>query len=103
MIISIMEYYSPYVEYLGSDSTGLGRWSWVKLKGNNNLRKVIILAYMPCKPRKKIMFSNYAKQEQYWRMQGIDTCAEKCREDLIESMLECKSRGERVILMIDGN
>ena len=51
-VISMMEYYSPYVEETGTDETGLGRWSWIKLKGNNNLKTMIILPYIPCKPRK---------------------------------------------------
>ena len=58
-IVSMMEYYSPYVEETGSDETGLGRWSWIKLKGNNNLKTMIISAYMTCKPRKQSILSDY--------------------------------------------
>ena len=76
-IISMMEFYSPYVEETGTDKTGLGRWSWIKLKGNNNLRTIFISAYMPCKPRKQSMLSNYAQQERYWRMNGVEMCAKK--------------------------
>ena len=100
----MMEYYSPYVEDAGSDETGFGRWSWIKLEGNNILKTMIISAYMPCKTRKQSMLSNYAQQERYWRMKGVDTCAKKkYREDLIEFILKSKMKGERVILMLDKN
>ena len=37
-------------------------------------------------------------------MRGEETCAKKkCREDLIKFILESRTKGERVILMIDGN
>ena len=65
--VTIMERYGQYVENTGKDGTGLGRWSWMKIKGNNGLTTTIIAAYLPCIARKCSLLSIYAQQTRYWR------------------------------------
>ena len=86
------------------DPTGLGRWSWLRIRGNNDIVTTIIAVYSPCKPRKHSLLSSYAQQTRYWDMQGIKMCAKKkCRMDLMEFIRNRKQEGENIILMIDGN
>ena len=102
--VTIMEKYGEYVKEMGKDPSSLGRWSWIKVKGNNDITTIIISAYLPCRSRKTSMLSTYAQQKRYWAIQGIDTCPRaKAREDLIEFVSDKKREGHRIILMIDGN
>ena len=96
--------YGQYIEYIGVDETGLGRWSCIRIKGNNHLVTTIISAYLPCKPRKQSLLSTYAQQSRYWAIHGINICAKKKgRNDLIQFIKNRKQDGENIILMVDGN
>ena len=87
--VTIMERYGQYVKEIGKDPSNLGRWSWLKIKGNIEISTIVVLAYIPCKSRKKSMLSTYAQQKRYWSLQGVDTCPKvKAREDLLEFILE---------------
>ena len=82
--ITITEKYGQYAQEVGVDPTGLGRWSWIRLTGDNDLHTTIIYAYSPCKPRKTSLLSTYAQQMRYWQLHGSTMCAkEKCRLDLL--------------------
>ena len=99
-----MEKYGQYVKELGKDPSNLGRWSWIRVKGNNEITTVIISAYLPCRARKESMLSTYAQQKRYWLLQGIDICPrKKAREDLIAFISDKTREGNRIILMLDGN
>ena len=56
-----------HVTTQGSDEEGLGRWSWVKLQGNENKTR-IITAYMPCVTRKEAVYATMAQQKRYWKL-----------------------------------
>ena len=88
----------------GLDPTGLGRWSWIQLTGDNEINTTVISEYSPCKPRKHSLLSTYAQQTIYWKLQGIGICAEdKCRLDIISFVRSVRVKGDMVVLMIDGN
>ena len=55
--VTIMERYGQYVKEIGKDPSNLGRWSWIKVKGNNEISTLIISAYLPCRSRKTSMLS----------------------------------------------
>ena len=96
--------YGQYIGDIGTDESGLGRWSWIRIKGNNNLVTTIISAYLPCIPRKQSLLSTYAQQSRYWAIRGINICAKKkCRNDLLQFIKNRKQEGENIILMVDGN
>ena len=42
--VTIMEKYGEYVKEMGKDPSSLGRWSWIKVKGNNDITTLIISA-----------------------------------------------------------
>ena len=41
----MMEKYGQYVQEMGKDETGLGRWTWIRVKGDNGIATKIIVAY----------------------------------------------------------
>ncbi len=49
--ITMKEQYGQYVKEMGADETGLGRWSWLRMEGNNDIKTTVITAYSPCKLR----------------------------------------------------
>ena len=66
--ITMMERYVQYVKEKGKYSTGLGRWYWVRIQGNNEISTTVIAAYLPCWDRKISMLFTYTQQKRYWRM-----------------------------------
>ena len=52
----------------GSDTIGLGRWSWIQVAGKNGLRTRIITAYRPCRVTgSKGLTTTWDQQERYFR------------------------------------
>ena len=78
--ITMMEKYGQYVTEMGKDETGLSRWTWIQLKGNNGISTRIIAAYIPCRARKSSLLSTYAQQTRFWNLKGENQCARKKRE-----------------------
>ena len=88
---------------IGSDTTGLGRWCWVKFQGRN-LNTRVVTAYQPCKPNKLASSATYAQQKRYWMLHGCSQCPRKLfRENLIQLLTEWKENGDRIILLMDAN
>ena len=48
----------------GVDDTGLGRWSWIRLKGRNTVTR-IVAAYSPCVTRKTAQSATIAQHRRY--------------------------------------
>ena len=44
--------------------TGLGRWTWIRIEGNNEIKTTVITVYSPCKTRKQSYYSTYAQQKK---------------------------------------
>ena len=61
---------SGYVIESKTDSTGLGRWSWL-LVGSGEHRTRIILAYQPVKPSSNAAGSVWAQHKRYFIKKGI--------------------------------
>ena len=102
--ITLIDKYGQYVTEMGKDETSLGRWTWIRIKGNNGLSIRIITAYIPCRARKLNLLSTYVKQTRYWRLKGESQYARiKARKDLLKFVYTAKAAGDRVILMLDGN
>ena len=43
--ITMKERYGQYVKKMGKDETGLGRWSWIRIEGKNDIKTTVITAY----------------------------------------------------------
>ena len=103
----------------GSDPSGLGRWSWVKLRGRSRQSTVdndddenaasvsqdlvVISAYRPTESR-QYTGSVYLRQRHYWMSKGIDADPRsKFTSDLINEIVKWRSEGCEVILGIDAN
>ena len=38
--ITVKEQYRQYVKEMGQDRTGLGRWTWKRIEGNNEIKQL---------------------------------------------------------------
>ena len=100
----LREELAPYVIDSGADPSGLGRWSWCQLGGSEGIKTRIVSAYAP-------MGSSTSKEEAYWKQQvryimrkGLKTNPkEMFRKDLLRQLRQWRSRGERMILIMDAN
>ena len=54
------------ISKLWSRKKGLGRWSWLRIEGNNEINTIVIVAYFSWKPREISLLSTYAQQQKYW-------------------------------------
>ena len=51
-----------YIQKVGKDKEGLGRWSWILFGGSNNHMTRLITAYNPCKSGKLNSGTLYQQQ-----------------------------------------
>ena len=88
----------------GVDSSGLGRWTWMRFIGRNGHKARIITAYVPCRSTIERHATVWAQQTSYLRTQGEKRCPRVVLlEDLAKAMIEWRSRGEKLILLVDAN
>jgi hypothetical protein len=67
----------------GSDTTGLGRWTWTHLRGKYNVTLQVISAYCPCKPSNVGPNTTYTQQKQFFDRNGDAWCP---RDALLEDL-----------------
>ena len=89
----------------GADERGLGRWSWILLRGKHNLNTRIVTAYQPnATMYTKCLGSVFKQQERYFLLNNIDDDpVAMFRKELCACLLKWIRKGERIILMIDAN
>ena len=88
----------------GVDSTGLGRWCWLTLKGKHKHVTRIVTAYQPCRSNKKQLRTVYSQHRRYYRMRGDMRCPRAIfRADLGKILQRWINNNERIILFIDAN
>ena len=88
----------------GSDHTGLGRWSWLKL-GHGNTSTRIISAYLPHKPgRHSRGRTVWEQHSRYFEARGdLRYPSTIFTEHLLDLISQWISHGEHVLLAIDAN
>ena len=87
----------------GVDETGLGRWSWMKFCGRGATTRVVV-AYQPCRTRKRAKNATAAQQRRYWRARNNYQCPRKLfRHQLLEQLRKWRTAGEKLVLLIDAN
>ena len=88
----------------GVDRTGLGRWSWIKIKGKHNHVTRIICAYQPCTSKRTSLSSVGAQHRRYLRNKGIKDCPRLAfRKGLTAKLSKWIRAKERLILFLDAN
>ncbi len=92
-------------EESGWDDLGLGRWTHMKFKGDNNISTRVICGCSPCANKKKDLGTVY--QQYYWHLINTlkdDTCPRaQFRDDLLHQLKQWHKDGERLILCMDAN
>ena len=88
----------------GSDASGLGRWSWLRVVGCQGAVTRIITAYQPVRARKKGFNTVYRQHLRHFKTLGRIGCPRNFfRMDLRQFLLQCLADGEKIILMLDAN
>ena len=92
------------VSETGSDPTGLGRWTWLKL-GSGRPTTRVICGYLPCKPgRSSRGRTVWEQQQRYFESKGDFRYPSTIFvEDIIGAITKWRQEGEQVILAIDAN
>ena len=88
----------------GSDSSGLGRWTWQCIRcKTRNIR--IISAYQPNITIGEEKQTVYAQQKRYLRyIQKSNLCPrEAFRQDMTEQLQTWMEKGDLIVLMVDAN
>ena len=81
----------------------LGRWSWMTLRGKNNIQTTIITGYRPC-DNPSGPDSVYLQQQRYLNANQINTCPrELWLKDLTQFVKQKLEEGQQIIVMADMN
>jgi hypothetical protein len=87
----------------GKDSTGLGRYSWIRL-GNELTSTVVASAYLPCRPHNSKSRTFWDQCRYYHEARGdFRSPDEIMMEDLLHEISEWRVLGHQVILALDAN
>ncbi len=83
----------------------LGRWTYMKFSGNDNIITRVICGYSPCANKKKDSGTVYQQHCRHLiNKLNDDTCPRlRFREDLLRKMKQWCRKGERLILCLDAN
>jgi len=92
------------IEETGKDETGLGRWTWQKMKGKRNIMLRIISAYRPCVPSTAGPTTAYSQQQRYLNIvQDTREPRQAFLDDLGKNIEKWHNEGDQIILMADLN
>ena len=89
----------------GDDTTGQGRWCWVRMEGKDGRHFRVISAYRPVK-NTKLDFSVYNQQKlfQATKNNDNDVCPrQRFITDLLSDIDKFKSQGDDILLSLDLN
>eukprot|EP00957_Ditylum_brightwellii_P135768 10354486-Ditylum_brightwellii.AAC.1 len=88
----------------GTDESGLGRWSYVKLAGRNNRQLCIATAYRPGKKNQTGNATVMAQQHRLLKQKGVrePRPRKQWMKDMAPKFKEWKEEG-KVLLLVDAN
>ena len=94
-----------YIQKMGKDEEGLGRWSWILLGGSDGHMTRLITAYNPCKSGKANSGTSYQQQRRHFIVRRKDiTCPRTLfRQHLTAAITKWRAAGERIVLFMDHN
>ena len=88
----------------GGDTKRLGRWSWVKIRGKNDISLRIVSVYVPHLNKTHGHLNVYAQHQDALLTMGIAINPIKCFwEDFWAMIDECIQNGEQLIIAGDWN
>ena len=88
----------------GQDPTGLGRWSWTRYRGTENIATRIITAYRPCLPSNPGPTTVYSQHLRYLDSTDDERCPrEAMLADLLAQVNIWRTGGDQIILLMDCN
>jgi hypothetical protein len=89
---------------MGKDTSGLGRWTVMTLKGDGVCTRVVC-GYNPCGSGKLNSGTTYQQQRRYFITKEKDlTCPQKRFHDNLTGQLEkWRTEGDRLIVCMDAN
>jgi exonuclease III len=89
----------------GEDETGLGRWTFFELRGDDGHCTMILVGYCPCPNKKPDNGTSYQQTKRYFAHEhGIDVDPrKKFLEDLVALLEKWKQEGKRMVVMLDAN
>jgi hypothetical protein len=86
----------------GIDNTKLGRWCWTRFHGQHSKTIRIFSAYCPNYPTGA--FSFYSQHSLYYSLKGDPRCPRVAFvEDLGNAIMEAQQKGDRNVVLLDGN
>ncbi len=88
----------------GKDTSGLGRWTVITLKGDGVPTRVVC-GYNPCGNGKLNSGTTYQQQRRYFITKKKDlTCPrKKFHDDLMQQLEKWRTNGDRLIVCMDAN
>jgi len=102
MAIVVLNEWAHWATRPGDDTTGLGRWSWVRLRGQENHHLRIVAVYCPCKSNGHL--TTYQQQIRGQSIHEPFMCPrKKLLQDLQAQIIEWRSDGDQVIILADMN
>ena len=89
----------------GADERGIGRWSWLLLKGKNGTLVRVITSYQPnLTQNNSHPGSVYSQQRQYFQNNNIDNCPlEMFQTELVKQIQTWLRQKNKIILLISAN
>ncbi len=88
----------------GKDPTGLGRWTWQRFRGKQNITLRIVSAYRPCIPSTAGPNTTYSQQQRYFDAMKVKRCPrEALLEDLGKEIKKWSESNDQIIAMMDCN
>ena len=88
----------------GADRSELGRWSWLRLRGRNEVFVRIVSAYRPNPPIANSPMSVYAQQKCTLNLRNDRRCPrEAFWDDILKEIATWQEEGDQVVLMLDAN
>ena len=87
---------------LGSDHTGLGRWDWIQLKGQDSSTYVITTCQ--CIESRSTVGTVFIQREQHLKKCGFSTCLKmNFIQDLVQFITGILGQKNKVIAAADAN
>jgi Reverse transcriptase (RNA-dependent DNA polymerase) len=87
----------------GEDPTGLGRWSWQRYRGKDNVALRVVTAYRPSNSREGPL-TVWNQHRAFFDNQNRDgDPREFFTTDLLDAIKEWTSLGDQLVIMVDAN
>ena len=88
----------------GTDDTGLGRWSWLRIRGKKDMITRIIVGYRPVPDNSHRVGTVFTQHQVHlWSINRFEDPREAFLHDLFQFTDSCIAAGESIILALDLN